>query len=112
MTPQEFADLFPGRPFAIRHVERGAHGARKFGWHVMFTSDYWTSDSDREVYAHCPPSDPDGFGETLEEAFANVAKGVLERAEGRRANYEKLLEEAQQELAVTRVRLEGKTGAQ
>ncbi len=98
MTPKEFADLFPGRPFAIRWVERGDHGARAFFWHVVFTSDYWTSDSWREVYDHHRPDCPDGKGETLEAAFADLIKKTHERALKTVEYQKKKLLESEQEL--------------
>jgi hypothetical protein len=105
MTPQEFAALFPGRPFAIRYVERGEHGGRKFVWHVMFTSDYFTSDSDRAVYDHGPPRMPDGFGATLDEAFDAVVTGVVRDAERRVSRDLEELRKSETELREVKTRL-------
>ncbi len=80
MTPAEFAAMFPGEPFAIRHVERGRTGARSFFWHVQFTNDYWTSDSGRAVYEHVTPGKPDGKGATIEAALDDCARNQLKSA--------------------------------
>jgi hypothetical protein len=92
VTPEDFAALFPGQPFAIRWVEHGEYRKRSFFWHVMFTSDYWTSDSCSAVYDHCAPDHPDGKGETLDAAFDDLLKKTVKRAQAR-------LEASREELA-------------
>ncbi len=77
MTLQKFAQLFPSSPFALRYVEQGEHGKRKFVWHIKYTSDYWTSDTCRAVYDHCDPVVPDGFGDTPEEAVDDLLRNTL-----------------------------------
>ena len=105
MTPKEFAELFPGKPFAIRWVERGDRGDRKFNWHVMFTNDYWTSDTWCAVYDHCSPSLPDGHGDTIEEAIDALVAGLVERAEARRQYAKEELLEVEQEERELKARL-------
>lgn len=79
MTLQEFASLFPKRAFALRYVERGEKGARKFVWHLQYTNDYFTSDTDRDVYNHGVPNYPDGFGDSPEEAIDDLLAKSKER---------------------------------
>jgi hypothetical protein len=105
VTSAEFVKLFPGRAFAARYVERGDKGARAFVWHVMFTNDYWTSDSDRDVYNHCPPREPDGFGPTLEAAFDDVARNWVGAADRQVAMYRVRLTESEQEARELKERL-------
>jgi hypothetical protein len=97
MTPKEFTELFPGKPFAARYVERGEHQRRAFIWHVMFTNDYWTSDTDRDVYTHCVPAEPAGFGDTLEAALEDIARNMVAAADGQCAYHRDRLAEREQE---------------
>lgn len=105
MTPEEFAKLFPGRPFAIRYVERGEHKKRGFFWHVVFTNDYWTSDSWRPIYDHCLPSEPDGQGDTLEEALADIVRKTVAAADASRDYCREELDKADRKARELKARL-------
>ncbi len=103
MTPQEFAALFPERSFAIRYVDKGPHKERKYVWHVMFTGDYWTSDSNQPIYTDYSREPfneqyADGLGETLEEALQNAVDKVLRSAQQVRQGRQEKLLKAEQEL--------------
>lgn len=108
MTPEEFAKLFPERSFAIRYVDRGPHKARKYVWHVMFTGDYWTSDTDRPIYTDHNRRDDitaDGIGDTLEEALDAAVAKVLGHAQAHVDHYREGLREQEQKLRELKTRL-------
>jgi hypothetical protein len=100
MKIEDFAKLYPESPFALRYVERGAQGARKFVWHIMRTSDYFTSDTDRQVYDHRAPAEPDGFGDTPEGAIDDLLSNIKKQLAARER------EAAEQLLAASRARLQ------
>lgn len=98
MTLDEFIEKFPERPFAIRFIERGEQYRRKFVWYVMFTSDYFTSDSDRAVLNHCPPNDPEGFGDSLELALDDLRNKLASKLQRAVSDHRELLKEAEGKL--------------
>ncbi|HEY6921947.1 MAG TPA: hypothetical protein VI653_00650 [Steroidobacteraceae bacterium] len=109
MTLQEFAQLFPESPFALRYVEQGARGERKFVWHIQYTNDYWTSDTCRAVYDHSCPPVPDGFGDSPEAAIEDLLKNTLVQRQRALASRQKELGEAHSQLAKYELIVKGKT---
>jgi len=47
-------------------------------WHIQYTSDYFTSDSDRGVFDHVAPNVPSGCGTSPEEAIDNLLELTAE----------------------------------
>lgn len=85
MTIEEFLKVFPDTPFALHYVERGTHKERSFGWHASFTTSYWTSDTDRPIYNHNPPTNMlgeylEGWGDTSEGALEDLVTKVFNAA--------------------------------
>jgi hypothetical protein len=112
MNIKSFLKLFPATPFYLHRVERGAHRERKFIWHARFTSDYFTSDTDRLVDNHKPPHGyTDAFGDTVEECLEDLAQQVLKNMESSTAHYQKGQREAEGKLSEFRQKLlEAKAG--
>ena len=98
VTIAKFIEMFPGMPFCLRYVERGEHKQRAFGWHARFTSDYFTSDSDRLVDDHHQPSFTTGWGSTPEEALGEIIVGMLNSASSKVKHDEERLREDRAEL--------------
>lgn len=80
-TVEQFIEWFPHAPFELKRVERGAADQRKFGWLARFTSDYYTSDSDRLVDDHRRPSYEESFAYSIEEALGGLALALAKNAE-------------------------------
>jgi hypothetical protein len=72
ITPEQFIEAF-GCAFSLHYVQRGAGSERRYVWMAEFTAHYFTSDTDRFVNDHSPPLYPNGFGETIGEALADLA---------------------------------------
>ena len=108
MTLQEFAALFPGEAFNVHRVERGPGNRRRWIWFARFTSDYFTSDTDRLVYDHRyhqAPGWPGAEGETPEAALDALAELVLEQKGERAKNAAKHQHEYEQDFAEFRKKL-------
>lgn len=108
MKIEDFVAAFPGHPFALRWVERGPHGERKFGWHAMFTSDYFTSDTDRLIDNHQPPHHWEAFADTPEAALGQLAKLTLDSAKSNLLRASQRHDEARQHLDGLLAAVEGK----
>lgn len=111
LTIEQFTRLFPRSPFRLSYVERGEHKNRKFIWYAAFTSDYFTSDSDRLVDDHCPPRGypnpyTDASGNTPEEALSELARQVLENMKASVESRKKYRREAEEALESFQKQLE------